>query len=151
MFCQHSTPYTTCTSPIMHHIYPPKFYITFVFYFSLVLHFGGQIICVVGDVQAEYEIDFFPRGLQDIFFWVQPPPTRLYHVHVSYYWFRAGCQAGWVSRLSYPSPWFAKYQKSWKGLHYLGSGLPFLRISTLCLQHPENQLNRLLLIFSILY
>ena len=52
----------------MHYIYPPKFYITFVFYFSLVLHFGGQIICVVGNVQAEYEIDVSPPGLQDIFF-----------------------------------------------------------------------------------
>ena len=42
--------------------------------------------------------------------------------------------------------------KSCKGLHYLGSHLPFLRISTLSiLQHPENQLNRLLLLFSILY
>ena len=50
------------------------------------------------------------------------------------------------------SPWLAKYQKSWKGLHYLGSRLPFLRISTLSSsQLPENQLNRLLLIFSILY
>lgn len=69
----------------MHYIYPPKFYITFAFYFSLVLHFGGQIICVVGDVQAEYEIDFSPPGLQDIFFWVQAPspPLIMYMYHIT--------------------------------------------------------------------
>ena len=86
----------------MHYIYPPKFYITFVFYFSLVLHFGGQIICVVGDVQAEYEIDVSPPGSAGYFFLSSGPSPSPYHVHVSYYWFRAGCQAGlaWVSGIS---------------------------------------------------
>ena len=27
--------FVTCTSPIMHHVYAPKFYITFVFHFSI--------------------------------------------------------------------------------------------------------------------
>ena len=63
--------FATCTSPItciMHHVYPPKFYITFVFHFSCVLQssqeklktmfmqnfwVGGQTRCarIVGDLQ----------------------------------------------------------------------------------------------------
>ena len=62
--------FATCTSPIMHHVYPPKFYITFVFHFSWVLQssqeklktmvilcklflVGGQTRCarIVGDLQ----------------------------------------------------------------------------------------------------
>ena len=59
--------YATCISPIMHLICPPKFCITFVFHFSWVLqpsleklkttlmqNFGGQIRCIMGDVQVAY-------------------------------------------------------------------------------------------------
>ena len=58
--------HATCISPIMHLICappPPKFCITFVFHFFLVLQlsqeilktmlvqtFGGQIMCIMGDV-----------------------------------------------------------------------------------------------------
>ena len=76
MFFQHSTPYTTCTSPIMHHIYPPKFYITFVFYFFLVLHFGGQISCTMGDVKVEYKRHFFPQVCRIFFSEFNPPPPN---------------------------------------------------------------------------
>ena len=53
--------------PIMHLIYLPKFCITFVFHFSWVLqsfqqklkpmllqNFGGQMRCIIGDVQKAY-------------------------------------------------------------------------------------------------
>ena len=59
--------FATCTSPMMHLICSPKFCITFVFYFFWVLqpsqeklktillmqNFGGQIRCIMGDVQME--------------------------------------------------------------------------------------------------
>ena len=60
--------YATCTSPIKHLICPPKFCTTFVFHFSWVLqpsqeklktmlmqNFGGQIRCIMGDVQVRYK------------------------------------------------------------------------------------------------
>ena len=60
--------FVTCTSPIMHHVYAPKFYIIFVFHFSCVLQssrgklktkfmqnfwVGGQTRCahIVGNLQ----------------------------------------------------------------------------------------------------
>ena len=64
--------YATCTSPIKHLICPPKFCTTFVFHFSWVLqpsqeklktmlmqNFGGQIRCIMGDVQVAYKALFF--------------------------------------------------------------------------------------------
>ena len=56
---------STCTSPIIHLICPSKFCTSFVFHFSWVLqpsqeefkamrmqHFGGQMRCIMGDVQV---------------------------------------------------------------------------------------------------
>ena len=56
------------TFPIMHLIWPPKFCITFVFHFSwvwqpsqeklktrLVQNFGGQIRCIMGNVEVVYK------------------------------------------------------------------------------------------------
>ena len=60
-----TVPFANCTFPIMQLIYLPQFCITFVFHFSWVLkpsqekmktmlmqNFGGQISCIVGDVQV---------------------------------------------------------------------------------------------------
>ena len=57
--------YATCTSPIMHLFCPPKFCITFAFHVYWILqppqeklktmlmqNFGGQIRCIMGDVQG---------------------------------------------------------------------------------------------------
>ena len=64
--------YATLTFPIMHHICPPKFCITFVFHFSWVLHpfqekfktnrvqnFGEQRRCIMGNVEVAYRIHGF--------------------------------------------------------------------------------------------
>ena len=61
-----------CTSPIKHLICPPKFCINSVFHFSWVLqpsqgklktmlvqNFGGQIRCIIRDVQVAYKALFF--------------------------------------------------------------------------------------------
>ena len=64
--------HASCTSPIMHLICSLKFCITSVFHFSWVLqpslgklktmlmqNFGGQIRCIMGDVQVVYKALFF--------------------------------------------------------------------------------------------
>ena len=64
--------YATYTSPIKHFICLPKFCMTFVFHFSWVLqlsqeklktmlmqNFGGQIRCIMGEVQVAYKALFF--------------------------------------------------------------------------------------------
>ena len=64
--------YATSTFPIMHLICPPKFCITFVFHFSWVLqpsqeklktmfmqNFGGQITCIMGNVEVAYSIEIW--------------------------------------------------------------------------------------------
>ena len=64
--------YATYTSPIKHFICLPKFCMTFVFHVSWVLqlsqeklktmlmqNFGGQIRCIMGEVQVAYKALFF--------------------------------------------------------------------------------------------
>ena len=61
--------YAACMSPIMCLICPPKFCITFVFHFpwvvklfqeklqtTLMQNFGGQMKCIMGDVQVAYTV-----------------------------------------------------------------------------------------------
>ena len=63
--------YAAWTPPIMYLICPPKFCITFVFHFSWVVklfqeklqtmlkqNFGGQIKCIMGDVQVAYTVSY---------------------------------------------------------------------------------------------
>ena len=66
-FTKKCNAYTTCTSPIMHLICPPKFCISIVFNFcwdscniqekwktKVMQNFGRQIRCIMGDVQVAY-------------------------------------------------------------------------------------------------
>ena len=87
--------YATCTSPVKHLICPPKFCTTFVFHFSWVLqpsqeklktmlmqNFGGQIRCIMGEVQVAYKALFFssPRLA------IRARPTLRAKCHVRLAW-----------------------------------------------------------------